>query len=282
MKVYLPRKIGFCVGVRQAIRMVEEELKKKEEIYCLGDLIHNPVVMSELASRGLKVLSDVTRIKKGTVFTRAHGVERAILEEAAKRGLRMVETTCPYVSRVQRIARNLSVQSYHIVVIGSAKHPEVRSVVSDLPTKKLSIVKTIKEIEKIPRVKKMGIVAQTTESLDNFKNIVKNLIENRLEDGLETRVFNTVCSVVRERQKETKELAGKVEAMIVVGGYKSSNTQKLAEICRNMGVRTYLIEKEEDIDLEEVKKINTVGITGGTSTPEKVIRNLEKKLSNLN
>ncbi|MCD6575415.1 4-hydroxy-3-methylbut-2-enyl diphosphate reductase [Candidatus Aerophobetes bacterium] len=281
MKVYLPAEIGFCFGVREAIRMVEEELKKGDNVYCLGDLIHNPVVMDELGRKGLKVIFDLSQIKKGTVFTRAHGVDHRILEEGVKRGLKMIETTCPYVLRVQKIARDLAADSYHIVIVGSAEHPEVMAVVSNTPTKKLSVIKFKEEIRKLPRGEKIGVVAQTTESLDNFKNIVKNLIEERLKSRLEIRIFNTICSVVRERQEEAKKLASKVEAMIVVGGHKSSNTKKLAEICRSQGKKTYLVEKGEELNLKEIKNLNTVGITGGTSTPEEMIRDLEKRLLNL-
>lgn len=255
--------------------MVEEELQKGiGEIYSLGDLIHNPGVMDELTRKGLKVISDLREAKSGMVFTRAHGVDRALLEKKLRRGLRIVETTCPYVLRVQKISRNLAVESYHIVIVGSAQHPEVTSVISNTPTQRLSIVKTVEDIAKVPSGEKIGVIVQTTESLDNFKNIVNNLIENRLE----VRVFNTICTVVRERQEETRQLAEKVEAMIVVGGYHSSNTRQLAELCKSVGVKTYLGEKEEDIDLGEVKKLKSVGITGGTSTPEQKIRNLRKRL----
>lgn len=275
MKVYLPRKIGFCFGVRQAINMVEEELKKgNREVYCLGDLIHNPGVMRQLTSKGLKVICNLTQVKRGAIFTRAHGVNHTILEEGTKRGLRIVQTTCPYVLRLQKITQNLASQSYHIVIVGSAEHPEIKAVVCNTPSEKLNVISSAQEIKKIPPGKKIGVVAQTTESLDNFKNIMKNLIESRLE----MRVFNTICRVVRERQRETKELARKVEAMVVVGGHQSSNTQKLAEICRSKGVKTYLVESVEDINLEEIRKLSSIGITGGTSTSEKMIKDLKKAL----
>ncbi|MBE0478276.1 4-hydroxy-3-methylbut-2-enyl diphosphate reductase [Candidatus Aerophobetes bacterium] len=277
MKVYIPRKIGFCFGVRHAIEMVKDELKKgNREIYCLGDLIHNPQVMKELSEKGVKVILSLSQVKRGTVFTRAHGIDREFLEEGRRRGLKIVETTCPYVMRVQRITRELATRSYHIVIVGSAEHPEVKAVISNTPTKKLSVIKEEKEIERIPRVEKIGVVAQTTESLDNFKNIVKNLIKDRLE----IRVFNTLCKVVIDRQEETKQLAEKVEAMVVVGGSQSSNTQKLAEICRSSRAKTYLVEKLEDINFNEIKKLKSAGITGGTSTSEAIIKDIKKRLLN--
>jgi len=258
--------------------MVEDQLKREnKEVYCLGELIHNPEVMKILTSKGLKVISDIEQVKKGIVFTRTHGVNQIILEKGTRRGLRMVETTCPYVSRVQKIAQNLAAQSYYIIVIGDATHPEIKAVVSNTPTERLCVIKAVDEIDKIPPVKKIGVVAQTTESLDNFKNIMKNLIESCFE----IRAFNTICKVVRERQKEIKELANKVEAMIVVGGRQSSNTRKLADLCKSVGVKTYLVESESDIDLEQIKKLSTIGIAGGTSTPEETIKDLKRKLSKL-
>jgi len=279
MKIYLPEKIGFCFGVKRAVVSVEEELKKKRgEVYSLGDLIHNPQVMEELIKRGLKIISDLSGVKGGTVFTRAHGIDHNLIEEAEKREIRIIETTCPYVLRIQKIAHNLAEKFYHIVIVGSRDHPEIKSLISNTPTKNLYIVRTPEEVSQIPPVKKIGVLVQTTESLDNFKNIVNNLLEDRLE----VRVFNTICRVVSERQEEAKKLARKVEGMIIVGGYKSSNTQKLVKLCQEIGTKTYFVEKKEDIDYQEIMRLNSVGITGGTSTPEKTIKEIKKIILNLN
>lgn len=278
MKVLIPNQIGFCFGVKHAIELVEDELKKgNSDIYCLGELIHNPGVMHSLAQRGVRVISSFDQIKTGTVFTRAHGISHDLLQEGKTRGLRIIQTTCPYVMRVQRITRELASHSYHIVIVGSVEHPEVQAVVANTPTKKLSVIKEGRDVSTIPDVEKIGVVAQTTESLDNFRNIVKNLIKDRLE----IRVFNTLCKVVVDRQEEAKELAKKVEAMVVVGGTQSSNTQKLAQICCANGVKTYLIDKPEDIDFDELKKLKSIGITGGTSTPEEMIKDIKKFLNHM-
>ncbi|MCD6257588.1 4-hydroxy-3-methylbut-2-enyl diphosphate reductase [Candidatus Aerophobetes bacterium] len=273
MRIYLPRKMGFCFGVKKAIAKVEDELKRgNDKIYCLGDLIHNPKVMEDLKRKGLKVIQDINQVKEGTVFTRAHGVDYKIVEEGKKKGLKIVETTCPYVLKVQKIARALAKKSYQIIMVGSVDHPEVKAVISNTPTDKLYVVKDPEQVMNIPLGEKVGVIAQTTESLDNFENIVKNLIEY----GFEIRIFNTLCEVVRERQKETLNLAKKVEAMLVVGGHNSSNTGQLVRLCRSIGVRTYFVEGEEDINYKEIEKMEKIGITGGTSTPEKMIRNIKE------
>lgn len=273
MRIYLPRKMGFCFGVKKAIAKVEDELKRgNDKIYCLGDLIHNPKVMEDLKRKGLKVIQDINQVKEGTVFTRAHGVDYKIVEEGKKKGLKIVETTCPYVLKVQKIARALAKKSYQIIMVGSVDHPEVKAVISNTPTDKLYVVKDPEQVMNIPLGEKVGVIAQTTESLDNFENIVKNLIKY----GFEIRIFNTLCEVVRERQKETLNLAKKVEAMLVVGGHNSSNTGQLVRLCRSIGVRTYFVEGEEDINYKEIEKMEKIGITGGTSTPEKMIRNIKE------
>jgi len=273
MRIYLPREMGFCFGVKKAIAKVEDELKRgNDKIYCLGDLIHNPKVMEDLKRKGLKVIQDINQVKEGTVFTRAHGVDYKIVEEGKKKGLKIVETTCPYVLKVQKIARALAKKSYQIIMVGSVDHPEVKAVISNTPTDKLYVVKDPEQVMNIPLGEKVGVIAQTTESLDNFENIVKNLIKY----GFEIRIFNTLCEVVRERQKETLNLAKKVEAMLVVGGHNSSNTGQLVRLCRSIGVRTYFVEGEEDINYKEIEKMEKIGITGGTSTPEKMIRNIKE------
>lgn len=275
MKIYLPQRLGFCFGVKKAIMMVEKELEtRNENVYCLGELIHNPQVMKELKEKGLKVIGSIEEVEKGILFTRAHGINHKILEEGLKKKLKVIETTCPYVLRLQKIAQKLAAQSYYIVIVGCAEHPEIIAVVSNTSTERLIVIKNAEEIGKIPQVKKVGVLVQTTESLDNFKNIVNNLIESHFE----VRVFNTICKVVRERQKEAQELAKKVDAMIVVGGLQSSNTRKLAELCRQMGPKTFLVEDENQLNIEEIKPFEKIGITGGTSTPEKIINNVRKKL----
>lgn len=273
MRVYLPQKMGFCFGVKEAIARVEQELKNKDKgIYSLGDLIHNPQVMEQLMAKGLKVISDLSEVKEGIVFTRAHGTDHNLIKQAKKRGIKVIETTCPYVLRVQKIARSLSEQSYPIVIIGSREHPEIKSLIANTPGKKIYVVKTPEEVYQIPALKKVGVLVQTTESLDNFKNIVNNLLESRLE----VRIFNTICKVVRERQEETRRLAKKVEAMIVVGGGKSSNTEKLVKLCQQTGVKTYFVEREEDINCQEIINLKSIGITGGTSTPGETIKKIKK------
>ena len=274
MQVLLPPEIGFCFGVKRALRLVTNELKKEGKIYSLGDLIHNPQVIEDLKRKGVVFVSDLSQVKGGTVIIRSHGADPSLIRRAKEKGLKVIDATCPYVAKVQKIAKFLSQNSYRIVIVGLSTHPEIKGVMASAGERKTFVVKDPQEIKKIPFTGKIGVVVQTTESLDNFSDIVKNLVKR----GKECRVFNTICKVIRRRQEETKKLAKKVEVLIVVGGHNSSNTSQLAKLSQSMGVKTYFVEKEEDLDSVEWQGIKRVGITGGTSTPEELIVKIRNRL----
>lgn len=278
MEILLPEKIGFCFGVKRALKLALNEVEKGKKTYTLGDLIHNPQVVEDLRRRGIESIERLSQIKEGTLIIRSHGVGPSLIEEAKKRKLRVLNATCPYVLEVQNIVKSLSQESYTIVIIGRDTHPEVQGVMASIKGGKVFVVKNCRETEKIPFIKKMGIVAQTTESLDNFSNIVKNLIEK----GKECRAFNTICRIIRERQEETCKLAKEAEAVIVVGGYNSSNTHQLVKLCRSLGVRTCFMEREDYLDIEEWKGVKKIALTGGTSTPKETIEKIKNRLSSIN
>ncbi len=278
MHIFLPEEIGFCFGVRRALKLVSNELKKGNHIYTLGDLIHNPGVVENLKKRGVIPISSLSQISKGTLLIRSHGASPSLIKQERRKGLKILDATCPYVLRVQRIARYLSMKSYQVIIIGLAAHPEVKGVMANVDKGQAYVVKTPKETTEIPFASKVGVVAQTTESIDNFENIVKNL----LEKGREIRVFNTICKVIRQRQENTKKLAKKVEAMIVVGGHNSSNTYQLVKLCKFLKVKTYFVEDRDDLEIEELKHLKKVGLVGGTSTPTSAVKEIKDFLISIN
>jgi len=278
MQVILPPRMGFCFGVKRALKLIADEAKKVGEIYTLGDLIHNPQVVEELKKEGIKSVADLSQVKKGTIVIRAHGIDPSLKEKAVKKGLKVLDATCPYVLRVQKIAKLMSQESYEVIVVGVASHPEVIGVTAGINKGKVYVIGSPEEAKKLPFIKKMGVIVQTTENLDNFRNIVKDLVEK----SEECRVFNTICEVIKQRQKDAKNLAKKVEAMIVVGGHNSSNTYQLFKLCQNIGVKTYFIEKEDNLVEKEYKNLNKVGIIGGTSTPKETLERVKRKLLSIN
>jgi 4-hydroxy-3-methylbut-2-enyl diphosphate reductase len=264
--------------VKRALKLVLNEIKRNGKIYTLGDLIHNSQVVEDLERKGIESIESLSQIKEGTLVIRSHGVDLSLIQEAKKRKIRVLNATCPHVVEVQNIVKSLSQKSYLVVIVGSNTHPEVKGLMASVKNGKVYVVKNEREAEKLPSVRKMGIVAQTTESLDNFGNIVKNLIRK----GKECRAFNTICRIIRERQEGILKLAEKTQAVIVIGGYNSSNTRQLAKLCRSSGAKTYFIEKEEDLDIEELKGIKRIALTGGTSTPRETIEKIKNKLSLIN
>ena len=278
MQVFLPQEIGFCFGVERALKLVLDEIKRGGKTYTLGDLIHNSQVVENLKRKGIESIENLSQIKEGTLVIRSHGVDPSLIEEAKKRKIRVLNATCPHVVEVQNIVKSLSQKSYLVVIVGSNTHPEVKGLMASVKNGKVYIVKNEREAEKLPSVRKMGIVAQTTESLDNFSNIVKNLIRK----GKECRAFNTICRIIRERQEGILKLAEKTQAVIVIGGYNSSNTRQLVKLCRSSGAKTHFIEKEKDLDIEELKGIKRIALTGGTSTPRETIEKIKNKLSLIN
>ena len=278
MQVFLPQEIGFCFGVERALKLVLDEIKRGGKTYTLGDLIHNSQVVENLKRKGIESIENLSQIKEGTLVIRSHGVDPSLIEEAKKRKIRVLNATCPHVVEVQNIVKSLSQKSYLVVIVGSNTHPEVKGLMASVKNGKVYIVKNEREAEKLPSVRKMGIVAQTTESLDNFSNIVKNLIRK----GKECRAFNTICRIIRERQEGILKLAQKTQAVIVIGGYNSSNTRQLVKLCRSSGAKTHFREKEKDLDIEELKGIKRIALTGGTSTPRETIEKIKNKLSLIN
>jgi len=278
MQVFLPEEIGFCFGVKRALRLVLDEVEENGNTYTLGDLIHNSQVVEGLRRKGINSIESVSQIKNGTLVIRSHGADPSLIEEAKRRKIRVVDATCPYVVEVQNIVRSLSENSYLVVIVGSKTHPEVKGLTARIGTGKAYVVKDERETRGLPFVKKMGVVAQTTESLDNFSNIVKNLIRRTKE----CRAFNTICRIIRQRQKSILRLARQTGTVMVVGGYNSSNTCQLTELCRSSGAKTYFIEKEEDLHTKEFEGIGRIALTGGTSTPRETIERIKHRLALIN
>ncbi len=278
MDVFLTEEIGFCFGVRRALTLVSDELKRGNRIHTLGDLIHNTGVVESLRKEGVLPISSLSQISKGTVIIRSHGASPSLIKEGRRKGLKILDATCPYVLRVQNIARYFSMKSYQVIIIGLATHPEVKAVIENVDEGRAYVVKNPQEATRIPFASKIGVVAQTTESIDNFEKIVKNLVQK----GREIRIFNTICKVIRERQENTRRLAKKVEAMIVVGGHNSSNTYQLVKLCKFLKVKTYFVESRKDLQTRELKHLKKVGLVGGTSTPMRDLEEIRDFLLSMN
>ena len=281
MEVITVKTAGFCFGVKTAVEKVyDQENHGKKEIYTYGPIIHNEEVVSDLESKGVKVLEsrkELEQLQSGTVIIRSHGVGKKIYQMIEEKGLKLVDATCPYVRKIHRIVREKSEQGSQIIIIGNDTHPEVEGIKGWCVHPAIVVADRMQaEALKLPEGSKICVVSQTTFNYNKFKNLVE-IIDKK---GYDIDVINTICSATEERQLEAGELADKVDAMIVIGGKSSSNTQKLFEICKANCVNTYYIQTLDDLELYSLPPVNCVGITAGASTPNYLIKEVQKYVRN--
>ena len=277
MEVILAKTAGFCFGVKRAVEQVYEQTENGEQpVYTYGPIIHNPQVVGDLSERGVRVIEGeeaIGAVQEGTVIIRSHGVSRAVQEQIAARGVTVVDATCPFVKKIHRIVERESQSGSVIVIVGNPDHPEVEGIRGWCRGEAL-VVASAAEVEKLPDLsgKKICIVAQTTFNYNKFKDIVEKFLKKRYD----INVLNTICNATEERQTEARQIARRVDAMIVIGGKHSSNTQKLYEICKEECKNTYFIETLVDLDSKPFQSFRRVGITAGASTPNKIIEEVQK------
>ncbi len=278
MEIIIAKNAGFCFGVERAVKMTEDELDKTEgAVYSYGPLIHNPQAVEELEKKGLITIENFDDLEEGNLIFRAHGVPKATLEEAIGLGLEVVDCTCPYVISVHKKVEEYNNKGYQIVIIGTSDHPEVIGI-NGWCENSAFIINSEEEANALPQMEKVCVVSQTTNRLEKFEQLTA-IVE---EKAGETVVFNTICNATKVRQEAAAELAAKVDAMVVIGGKTSSNTAKLAEISRKFCDNVYQIETIEDLALQELQNFNTIGVTAGASTPDRIIKEAVKVMENYN
>lgn len=275
MEVLLAKSAGFCFGVKRAVDRVYELTRTGHKIYTFGPIIHNEEVVGDLEKKGVSVIADekeLAGITDGIVVIRSHGVAKSVYEQIERQGLECVDATCPFVKRIHNIVEKESAAGKQILIIGNAGHPEVEGIMGWSNTPAM-VAETKEEIEKIAcdPEKPVCVVSQTTFNYNKFQE----LVEIFMKRGYDISVVNTICNATEERQTEAKEIAAKVDAMIIIGGKHSSNTRKLYEICSRECADTYFIQTLDDLHLELPKSVRLVGITAGASTPNKIIEEVQ-------
>ncbi|MCI8854356.1 MAG: 4-hydroxy-3-methylbut-2-enyl diphosphate reductase [Lachnospiraceae bacterium] len=281
MEVKLAKTAGFCFGVRRAVDTVYEQARSAgSPIYTYGPIVHNEQVVQDLESRGVQVLEnleELERLETGTVIIRAHGVGREVYERLEKSRLTCVDATCPFVKKIHRIVERESGRGRQILIAGNPAHPEVEGI-RGWCSGSVTVLESLEEALNftVSSDQKLCLVAQTTFNYNKFQDLVEIISKK----GYDIIVLNTICSATEERQTEAKQIASEVDAMIVIGGKSSSNTQKLFEICKKECENTYYIQKLVDLDLKTASSIRSVGITAGASTPNKIIEEVQKHVRN--
>ena len=278
MEVILAKTAGFCFGVKRAVDTVYEQVGKGN-IYTYGPIIHNEEVVKDLEYKGVRVIEnvkDIQALEEGTVVIRSHGVERSIYDVIQKKGLELVDATCPFVKKIHNIVDKDSSDGKTIIIVGNRNHPEVMGIVGWCNSEPI-VLESVEEAKALSFEKhqEISLVSQTTFNHKKFNSIVE-IFEKK---GYNITVYNTICNATEERQKETASIAQQVDAMIVIGGRNSSNTQKLYDISKKECGNTYYIQTLVDLDLAAFESVGRVGITAGASTPNHIIKEVHGSMA---
>ncbi len=268
---------GFCFGVRRALQLANEATEKHSEVACLGPLIHNRQVVEDLEQRGMHVVEGIEDVPPGSAaLVRAHGAGPVVYEAAEEREIELIDATCPFVRRVQQAAARFVEDDYQVLVLGERDHPEAQAIVAHAGGR-ATIVQDADELDGVSVTDRVAVVCQTTQRLDKLQELVSAL----LPEIAELRVANTICDATSKRQKASLGVARQVDLMLVIGGYHSANTNRLAQICCGTGTRTEHIETADELRGEWLEGVTTVGITAGASTPPEAIAEVRQRLLDL-
>jgi len=277
LKLLLAEHAGFCFGVGKAIAKVDELINKKEKAYTLGPIIHNPQVVEKLKNQGIVPVNNLEDVKNNNIIIRAHGVGPDVIQLAKNKGLNIIDCTCPFVKRVQNMAKEMSESGVLVIIIGDPHHPEVLGIKNWCPGD-VKIIENVEDAKNFFTNREVGIVVQTTQTKENVDQIME-VLEAKLDIGI---FNNTRCVATLQRQQAAAELAKKVNVMLVIGGRNSSNTKKLVKVCENSGAKTFHIETSAEIKSAWFSATDKVGITAGASTPDWIIKEVISKMDELN
>ena len=281
MNVELAKTAGFCFGVKRAVDTVYQQIEqyRGEKIFTYGPIIHNEEVIKDLRSHGVEVLNDEEELKTAdadVVVIRSHGVAKYIYDILEERGITCVDATCPFVKKIHKIVAEKSAEGSYIVIVGNGEHPEVQGI-RGWAGEQVTVVQTPEDAERFElpdKDQKVCIVAQTTFNYNKFKELVEIISKKRYD----IVVLNKICNATKERQTEARQIAARVDAMVVIGDKRSSNTQKLFEICKEECLNTYYIQTLDDLDINQLRSVESVGITAGASTPNKIIEEVQNNV----
>jgi len=275
MEIILSKEAGFCFGVKRALELTLKTLaNEKGHVYTMGPLIHNPQAVEDLKNKGVLVAESLDEIKSGVVVLRSHGVPPKLYQQILDTGLTIVDAVCPNVKLVQKLVAQSKQNGYTVVVVGEKNHPEVMSVPGIVEGETL-VIENIEQAAGLPWVKRLGVVAQTTQTCEHFRKIISVLLHRTFE----LRTYHTICEAAEKRQQNSLDIAKQVNMMLVIGGKNSANTSRLAQVCAMSGCTTHHIETAAEIQSEWLKGIEKIGITAGASTPPWIIDEVMDKLT---
>lgn len=275
MKIKIAEKAGFCFGVKRAVDIAIEYTDNHDSLLSYGQLIHNDQVTDVLAQKGLSEVNDLSNIHDEDVLIRSHGVGKDIYDFSIEKNINLIDCTCPFVKKVHKIVDKHYKAGYEIIIVGNPSHPEIKGINGWCEEKGI-IISCINDIRPL-KMGKYCVVSQTTLQYSVWENVKRELSKEKYE----ILFFNTICSATSERQEAVKKLAVEVDCMVVIGGYHSSNTRKLYDICKELCMETIHVEKKSDLLMTNLGKYDIIGITAGASTPDWIIEEIYDYLLSL-
>ncbi|MBV9279307.1 MAG: 4-hydroxy-3-methylbut-2-enyl diphosphate reductase [Chloroflexi bacterium] len=278
MEIVRAHSMGFCFGVRDAIEVVRDLGAEGTPVYTLGAIVHNPQVAEELEKINVHVVDDLDEAPaEAIVAITAHGAPPTLQADAERRGLKVIDTTCPLVTRIQKTARDLVQQRYSVLVYGDAKHKEVKGIVG-WSGGKARVITSMADLEGWEPTRRVALISQSTSNVEKFIALARDLVGAMVARGVEVRVINTICKPTKDRQRAVRELARDVDVVVAVGGRASANTRKLVQAAQEEGAAAYQIERPAELLPEWFARAERVGVTAGASTPDSVIDEVEERI----
>jgi 4-hydroxy-3-methylbut-2-enyl diphosphate reductase len=276
MKIIRAKHLGMCFGVKDAIALAMETAKH-EPLTILGDLVHNETVLANLRGHGIRIEQSAANVKTQTVMISAHGASEKMLNTTRERGLKILEATCPLVHAAHRNLKKLVDEGFYPIVIGKRDHVEVRGLTEDLS--EFDILLDDEDVEKLSERPRFGIISQTTQPIEKVRWLAQ-LVRERFPNS-EVRFIDTVCQPTKQRQSAAIELAKKCDVIVVIGGAHSNNTQELVKTCAQFCTRVHHVQTAKDLRAEWFFAGDNIGITAGTSTPDKLINEVEQQIKQI-
>jgi len=275
LKVRVAKDAGFCFGVRDAIEKARETARENGKVYMLGDIVHNERVVKQLEGENIRVVDSLDEVEDAPVLFRAHGTIPELWEQAANKELSVVDATCPLVHEIHDEIKKLHQENRKLFIIGDHGHDEVIAIQAQVPSAK--VISSVEEAKQVPRLKKAGIVSQSTQMIENVQEII-SVLSMKIFD---LRFVNTVCFPTRRNQEQIKLIAPISDVMVIVGSYTSANTKRLLEVSLRYNPNSYMVESAEGIDKSWFRSAESVGVSAGASSPDDLISEVVEQLENL-
>ena len=276
MKILVAKDAGYCFGVRDAVNLAYDTAKDHGEVYMLGTIVHNEKVVEDLSKAGTKVVDKIDEVPKDKpILFRAHGTAPTVWDKAKNKNLNIIDATCPLVIEIHDEIKKLEAEGRRTIIIGDHGHDEVVGIAAQVENP--IILANVEEAKALRKMKKAGVVSQSTQMIENVQEIINVLVEKVFD----LRFVNTICFPTRRNHEQIKELATKCEVMIVIGSFTSANSKRLTQLALERNKRSYQLTNADDLEASWFENCETVGISAGASTPDDIIRDVVEKIKEI-